>query len=360
MSAAHRTWTLGRTTTFTLVLGVGGTVASGIASAAGLSPVLVFVVAGATLAALAGLVGDATEQLGARLGAGATGILQSALGNLPELLISIFALRAGLVIVVQTALIGSILANGLLVLGIAFIGGGLRHGTQRFATGTPRLIAVMSLLAVSAMLLPTAAQLLHAPAAGHEEALSVVAAAVLLVLFAACTIFVLRGGDLGVTTDPGAEAPAWPMWLTLALLGVAGIGSALVSDWFVTALRPATQAIGISEGFTGLVIVAIAGNAVENVVGVRFALENRTDLALSVILNSSLQVALALVPVLVLLSFAVSSTHLLLVMPPLLLVALGLSSLISLAIVYDGESSWVEGVALVGLYIIIATAFWWQ
>jgi Ca2+:H+ antiporter len=339
--------------------GVSGSVATGVLVAAGVSPVIVFIVSAVTLAALAGLVGDATEQLGARLGAGATGILQSAVGNLPELLISIFALRAGLVLVVQTALIGSILANGLLVLGIAFVCGGLRHGTQRFATDTPRLIAVMSLLAVSAMLLPTAAQLLHAPASGHEETLSIVASVVLLLVFAGSTLFVLRGGALGVTTDPEAEVPAWPMWLTLGLLGIAGVGSALVSDWFVSSLRPATQAIGISEGFTGLVIVAIAGNAVENVVGVRFAMQNRMDLALSVILNSSLQVALALIPALVLLSFVVSSTHLLLVMSPLLLVALGLSAVISLAIVYDGESTWVEGVALIGLYVIIAAAFWW-
>ena len=346
-------------TRITTAVGVGGTAITGIASAANANPVVTFIVAGATLAALAALVGDATEQLGSRMGAGATGMLQSALGNLPELFISIFALRAGLIVVVQAALVGSILGNSLLVLGIAFFCGGLRHGTQRFNRETPMLITIMTLIAVSAIALPTAAQLLHTPAANHQDALSGVSALVLLLLFVASTIFVLKGGALGVTTTAEDEGVQWQLWIALTLLGGAGVASAFVSNWFVTALQPATDAIGISQGFTGLVIVAIAGNAVENVVGVRFALENRTDLAISVILNSSLQVALALIPALVLISFLVSSTHLLLVMSPLLVVALAVTAVITAVIVYDGESTWIEGVALIGLYVLIAAAFWW-
>jgi Ca2+:H+ antiporter len=127
----------------------------------------------------------------------------------------------------------------------------------------------------------------------------------------------------------------------------------------VEALSPAMHTLGISEAFSGLVVVAIAGNAVENVVGIQLAARNRPDYAMSVILNSSLQIALALVPVLVLLSVFVAPVPLTLVMPPLLVAALALTSVVSAVIVYDGESIWLEGVALIGLYGIIVSAFWW-
>src|SRR5947209_11453677 len=170
-----------------IVLAVGGatTVLSGLLTAAGASSILIFLLSAIALAALAALVGDGTEQLGMRLGSGATGILQSAFGNLPELFIAIFALRAGLVTVVQAALVGSILGNSLLVLGIAFLVGGLRHGTQRFQTETPRLIALMTLLSVSAVTVPTFAFKFHTPASHHEQALSVAVAIVLLLVYAA-------------------------------------------------------------------------------------------------------------------------------------------------------------------------------
>src|SRR6266849_220218 len=131
--------------------------------------VLTFVVSGVALAILAALVGQATDQLSTRLGPGATGVLQSALGNLPELFVGIFALRAGLVSVVQAALVRSIIGNSLFVLGLAFFVGGLRHGTQRFASGAPRTIAMLTLLAVAALVVPTLIHQLHTPAAGHEQ-----------------------------------------------------------------------------------------------------------------------------------------------------------------------------------------------
>ena len=143
------------------------------------------------------------------------------------------------------------------------------------------------------------------------------------------------------------------------MLALASVLAALVSDWFVEALTPATRALGLSEAFTGLVIVAIASNAVENVVGVQLAARNKSDHAISVILNSPLQIALALVPVLVLLSFVLGGAHLLLAMPPLLVATLALSTVLPTLIVYDGESIWLEGLALIGLYGMIATAFWW-
>jgi Ca2+:H+ antiporter len=287
-------------------------------------------------------------------------VLQSGLGNLPELFVSIFALRAGLVEVVQSALIGSILGNSLLVLGLAFLLGGLRHGTQRFDSQAPRAIANLTLLAVAALAMPTLARGLHTPAAAHAEALSIACAVVLLVIFVASIPVSLQGGPEAVSTSGGEVAEAlWPLWLAAVILTIAGVGAAFVSDWFVAAIQPAIATLHLSQAFTGLVVVAIAGNAVENVVGVQLAARNKPDYAISVILNSSLQVALGLGPVLVLLSLVIGGAHLTLVLPGLLVAALGLTALLSAIIVYDGESTWLEGATLIGLYGIIAASFWW-
>ena len=352
---------LGRRDRLTAAIAFAATVLSGILSATHAGSVLVFIFSVVALAVLATLVGRATGQLGARLGPGATGVLQSALGNLPELFVGIFALRAGYIALVQAALVGSILGNSLLVLGLAFLLGGLRNGTQRFASGPPRMIAVLTLLAVAALAVPTLAHNLHAPAGAHSDELSVACAVMLLVIFVASIPFSLGGGPGSVTG--GGEATSvggvWPVQLSGSILALAGVGAAFVSDWFVNALGPALSTIHLSQAFTGLVVVALAGNAVENVVGVQLSMANRTDYAISVILNSSLQVALGLIPVLVLLSFVISSVHLTLVLPPLLVAALGLAAALGALIVYDGESTWLEGAALIGLYGIIAASFWW-
>ncbi|HCI82562.1 MAG TPA: sodium:proton exchanger, partial [Ktedonobacter sp.] len=301
--------------TWIIVIGsLVGTLLAGLLTAFNANAVLIFIVSGVALSLLAALVGDATEQLGERLGSGATGVLQSALGNLPELFVGIFALRAGLIDVVQAALVGSILGNSLFVLGLAFFVGGIRHGTQRFSSQTPRTIATLSLLAVSALVVPTIVHGLHTPAAGHEEGLSIASAVILLIVFVASIPSSLQGTEKKELTQPSQSlslhepAPTiapptpfptpWPLWLTILLLVAAGVASAFVSNWFVSALTPAITFLHISQAFTGLVIVALAGNAVENVVGVQFAARNQPDFAISVILNSSLQVALGLTPVL--------------------------------------------------------------
>jgi Ca2+:H+ antiporter len=153
-------------------------------------------------------------------------------------------------------------------------------------------------------------------------------------------------------------SPRWSLATTVAVLGGAGAAAALTSDWFVDALAPATNALHMSEGFAGLVIVAIAGNAVENVVGVQLAVRNRPDFAISVIVNSALQVALLLTPVLVISSLFFATT-LTLVFPTLLALSLIASASIGALVVYDGESTWQEGAMLVGLYVVIASSFWW-
>ena len=351
---------LGRTTSLTTVASLVATILAFALHAIGVSETIVFAVAALALAALATLIGQATEQLGHRFGPRTTGILQSALGNLPELFISIFALQAGLVVVVQTALIGSILANTLLVLGLAFFLGGLKHGTQQFHGPAVRAMATLLVLAVAALAIPTLATEPGAPDAGHAVDLSVIVSLVLLVIFAASIPFSLGGG-------PGASAGVeelevervWPLGPTIAILVLGAVGAALTSDLFVDALRPTMASLRISEAFVGLVIVAIAGNAVEHVVGVQMAMRNKPDLGTSLILNSSLQVAIALTPALVLISLFVGGDVMTLVLSPLLLGAVALSTLLAALIVFDGESTWLEGLALLGLYVIIAASVWY-
>jgi Ca2+:H+ antiporter len=321
--------------------------------------VVSFLVTAAALAMLAMVVGDATEQLGKRMGPGATGILQSALGNLPELFVCIFALRAGLAHVVQAALIGSILGNSLLVFGLALFLGGLKNGRQVFNSGPPKMIVTLMILAFAALAIPTLTHRLHTQADRHLNSLNIFLAIVLLVLFAASTYFFLKGDKAVVAEHEEETTKPWALSITLIILALSGLAAAFVSDWFVEALQPAMKSLGINETFAGLVIVAVAGNAIENLVGIQLALRNQTDYAVSVILNSSLQIALGLFPLLVLLSFFLGGAILSFVLPPMLLVSLALAVIVTAFIVFDGESIWMEGLALVGLYCLIAAAFWW-
>jgi len=345
-----------------LMLGGGAAliVLAGLAHFGGWASGLTFVLSAAAMSLLAALVGLSVEQLGDRFGPGATGVLQSALGNLPELFICIFALRAGLVDVVRAALIGSILANLLLVLGLAFLVGGLKHGTQQLGSQRARTIVVLMMLSVTAMAIPSLTHHLHTPAEQHETTFSVIVSIILLGLFALSLPFSLRR-DTSDTASPAheKEAPRWPIALAIGMLAAAGVAAAFVSDWFVTALEPAMDSAGISQAFAGLVIVAIAGNAIENVVGIQLAAKGESEYAFSVVLNSPIQIALVLAPLLVIISQVFGLASLTLVFSPLLVVALVLSVVLAAMIALDGESTWLEGATLVALYAIIATAFWW-
>ncbi len=359
---------------------------AGVLHYVGAGDIAPFVVSAIALAVLASLVGRSVEALGDRLGAGATGVVQSALGNLPELFVTLFALHAGLYDVVRAAIVGSILANVLLVLGIAFVVGGLRHGTQRFGTEAARGISLMLVLAVAALLVPSLTSHLHTPAAGHERVLSIIVSVVLLVLFALSLPASIRrsadegqaaGGSDSRTIEAresraagGRDSRAaqaresdmregeWPLPLAVGMLAAGGVAAAFVSDWFVDELTPAMDRLGISQAFAGLVIVAIAGNAVENVVGIQLAARNKADYALSVILQSPLQIALVLAPVVVLAAPLVGATFTL-VLSPLLIAVLAIAVIVTVLVVLDGESTWFEGSALVALYAMIAAGFWW-
>ena len=365
---------------------LGGSAALGLAAALArdsAGTVAPFLISAVALALIAGLVGRSVDQLSDRLGPGALGVLQSALGNLPELFVSIFALRKGLTTVVSSALIGSILGNLLLVLGLAFVVGGRRHGMLRFSELRARMIMSLLILSVAAMFVPSLAHYVGAAAGSHEVALSRVTAVVLLAVFALsvpvslrreeqqaaeveeeeleAVVELERAGDAVDAVGPADEGsgPAWPFPLALVILVASALLAAYVSDLFVDALQPAMARLHINDVFAGLVIVAIAGNAVENAVGVKLAWREKTDHALAVILNSPLQIAVVLAPALVLLSPLIGGSAFTLVFSPMLMASVGLAVGSVAFLVSDGASDWLEGATMIGLYVLIAAAFWW-
>ena len=360
-----------------LTITVVATAAAGVLHFADMNAVVAFVVAALALAALASLVGRSVEALGDRLGPNATGILQTALGNLPELFVIMFALKAGLFGVVKATIVGSILSNALLVLGLAFVVGGLKHGRQRFAADDVRTLGLMFTLAVFILAIPSLTDALHTPAESHERAVSVVVSVVMLVLFALSLPATLGKRDKDPVEHPRASSPIvaspdsakaassatahgeWPLVMAIGMLAVAGVGAAFVSEWFVAALEPAMDAAGINEVFAGLVIVAIAGNAVENFVGIQLAAKNQMDYAVQVILQSPVQIALTIAPIICLAAVWLGQPGFDLVFSPLLLAVMIMSALVAVLVTFDGESNWFEGAVLCALYVAIATAFWW-
>ena len=312
-----------------------------------------FAIATLALAGLAWVVSFATEQLGERSGPAVTGLLQSTLGNLPELFVVIFALQAGELVVAQTAIVGSILANALLVLGLVIVVGARRSsdGVMRFSPRLPRDTATLLLVAVFIIVLLGLSLASHDPASHHVQAISTIGAICLLVVYGTWVVPYLRS-DSAPRVGPSTSRLGLALILTLLIL--AGVASAFVSEWFVNALAPAISVLNLSQAFAGLVIVALAGNAVENVAGLVLAYKRRADLAISVVKNSVAQVAAFLFPLLVLISFALS-TQLTFALAPVYIGALALTALILAQVTGDGEAAEFEGWALVALYVVLAT-----
>lgn len=337
-----------------------------------------FLVATLALAGLAWVVSFATEQLGERFGPGTTGMLQSTLGNLPELFVVIFALQKGELVVAQTAIVGSIFANAMLVLGLVIVVGARRapDGVMRFSHRLPRDTTTLLLVTVFIIVLLGLSLASHDPASRHVKTISAVGAVSLLVVYLAWVIPYLRAdtaaptgsGAIEPVKDAEADAPATAAELvtgqvdrprlslaaTIALLALAGVAAAFVSDWFINALAPAIAELHISQAFAGLVIVAIAGNAVENTAGLVLAWKGRSDLAISVVKNSVAQIAAFLFPLLVLISFLLATT-LTFALAPVYIGALLVMALAMWQVTSDGEAAAFEGWALVALYVILAT-----
>ena len=314
------------------------------------NPTATFIVAGAALAGVAWIVSFATEQVGERFGPAVTGILQSTLGNLPEFFIVIFALSAGEVVVAKTSLIGSLFANALLVLGIVIVvGARAGGGCMRFSTRLPRDTTTLLLLAVFTIVIVGIAVQSGAKAGEHVKGISIAGAVSLLIVYFLWVSSYLRSDE---PREPAHTTPAVPLSVSIVLLGIAGVAAAFVSDWFIQALDPAVEALGISKEFAGLVLVAIAGNAVENATGVVFAAKGQSDLAISVVKNSVAQIAAFLFPALVLVSLFFKNT-LTFELSPVYIGALLLTALAIWQITGDGEAGEFEGAALIGLYVVL-------
>jgi Ca2+:H+ antiporter len=328
---------------------------------AGVSPTAVFLLSAVTLGGLAWLIGIATETVGERFGPAVTGALQSTLGNLPELFVVLFALSAGEVVVAQTSILGSLFANALLVLGLAIAAGAWSADGEvmTFRKRLPNDTATLLLLALSAIALLGLSDRLGDGASEHEVAISVVGAVCILAVYGVWIWSYLRS-DTDV--EPAVERPAHgavPFRIAIALLAGAGVAAAFVSDWFVSALDPAVEALGISKAFTGIVIVGIAGNAVENVVGITLARKGQSDLAISVVKNSVAQIACFLYPALVLLSLFFAD-RLTFVLNPVYVAALAVTAVAVWQITGDGEAYAYEGLALVAIYVILATVVFYE
>jgi Ca2+:H+ antiporter len=271
------------------------TAVAGVAHYAGLASLVSFALAALALAGLAHVVSFATEQVGRRFGPGVTGVLQSTLGNLPELFVVIFALRAGEVVVAQTSILGSLFANALLVLGaVIVVGARAADGpVMRFRPRLPQDTATLLLVTVFIIVVVGISLASRDPASRHVQAVSTVAAIALLAVYLAWVVPYVRA-DAAAVDDADAEphrGPAVPLAVSAGLLTIGGVGAAFVSDWFVAEMRPTIDQLHISEAFAGIVIVAIAGNAVENVAGLVLAHKGKADLAISVVKNSVAQIA---------------------------------------------------------------------
>lgn len=334
------------------------TVGTAAAHYAGAPSLATFAVATVALAGLAWIVSFSTAQVGERYGPAATGLLQSTLGNLPEFFIVVFALHAGEVVVAQSSIIGSIFANALFVLGLAILAGchESADGVMRFQVRLPKDNATLLMLASFLIVLVGVSVGTGDRASHHVKAISIVGALALLVTYVVWLADYIRSDAPREALDAEHRVS---MATALALLAVGGVAAAFVSDWFISALTPAMHRIGVPKAFAGLVIVAIAGNAVENTAGVALALKGEADLAISVVKNSVAQIAAFLFPTLVLVSL-LFATPLTFALSPVFIAAVLLTALSLWQITGDGEATRFEGVALIALYVILAVVTFYE
>lgn len=329
------------------------------------NPVLVFGLACLGIIPLADLIGEATEELAHHTGPKVGGLLNATLGNAAELIITIFALREGLVELVKASIVGSILGNLLLVLGLSLLLGGLKNGIQKFDPRTAGLNATLLILAVVALAIPSLFDVAIQQNLAAELGLSEGVAVIMIVLYALSVIYAFthqKGEHDGAdpTTRPPAtphHEPKWSVRTALIVLVAATLGIVVMSEVLVGAVGHVTETLGWSELFIGIIIVPLVGNVAEHLVAVQVAIKNKMELSLAVSLGSSLQVALFVAPVLVFISLLVSSQTLLLVFSSFELIALVSASLVGALVALDGESNWLEGAMLLGVYAMVALAF---
>ena len=323
-------------------------------------PTLLFIVAAVAILGLAWVVGLSTERLGSLTGPQVGGILNATFGNIAELIIAFFALQAGLIEVVKASLTGSIIGNLLLVMGASVLIGGVRHGTQSFSPKIAGSNAALLVLALIGLFVPAVFALTNSDQAqGTITEESVLVALVLMVGYAISLIYQFTNPDrtLGGHGEPAGHAgPAWTgRTAIVVLLGAAAL-LAVLSEILVSAIEPFIASFGLTAFFVGVVLIPTIGNLAEHLVAVQLAYKNKMEFAMAVTFGSSLQVALFVAPVLVLLG-ALIGQPMDLVFTPLEIAAVAAAVGISALIAIDGETNWLEGSLLVLVYVILAVSF---
>jgi Ca2+:H+ antiporter len=331
---------------------------------------LIFVCSALGVIPTAALMGRATEQLAARSGPGIGGFLNVTFGNAPEIIIALFALHEGLQEVVKASLVGSILGNILLVMGAAMLVGGLRRERQFFDRTAANVQALMLMLAAAALAMPAIFQLvagggLPQPTekahnfGGDIEHLSIAVAIVLLITYFAGLFFSLKTHKDLFNPEHGDEEgeEPWSVRKSVTWLAIAGVAVGVMSEILVGSITEASESIGLSPFFVGIIVVAIVGNAAEHWVAVYFASRDKMDLSVNIAIGSSAQIALFAAPVLVLVSLVLGPFPMSLVFNGLELGALFLAILIAQAVTHEGESTWFEGFQLLSVYVVLGLAF---
>lgn len=324
-------------------------------------PLLIFAASALAIIPLAGLLGRATEHLTSHVGAGIGSLLNASLGNAAELIIALVALREGLHDVVKASLTGSIIGNVLLVMGASMIAGGVKYERQKFNQTAAGLGSSLLVLAAVSLIIPA---LFHFTAADRgvriEHELSLLIAIVLFIIYVLSLAFSLKthrhlyAGQEHDCHDIG-ERP-WSYRMSLIVLTVVTILIGIMSEMLVGAIEPAAHQLGLTQVFVGVILVALVGNAAEHSTAVLMAMKNKMDLALGIAVGSSMQIALFVAPVLVFASYFFGEP-LDLIFTPFEVAAVTMSVLILGFISMDGESHWMEGVMLVGVYAMLAVAF---
>jgi len=321
----------------------------------------IFITSALAIVPLAGWLGSATEHLASKTGEGVGGLLNATFGNAAELIIALVALQKGLYDVVKASLTGSIIGNILLVTGAAVLAGGLKYKEQRFNATAARSQASMLTLAVIGLVIPAAYHWLGGPSVkSNEQGLSFEIAVVLLVTYVFNLIFSLKTHKQlfqGEAAEVETTGEMWSMRKSVLVLAGATAMIAWISEILVGSVEAAAHSFGMSQIFVGVIVVAIVGNAAEHSTAVLVARKNRMDLSLGIAIGSSLQIALFVAPLLVLLSKFIGPAEMNLVFSPAEVMAIGLAVLIVGQIASDGESNWLEGVQLLAVYLMLAMVF---
>jgi Ca2+:H+ antiporter len=329
------------------------------------SPPMVFFCAALAIVPAAKLIVHATEQIAARTGEAIGGLLNATFGNAPELIIAIVALRAGLLDMVRASIVGAILANLLLALGASFLLGGLRQKDQLFNADAARVYGSMMLLAVISLIVPSAFGRVFTAVEHVDEvrSLNLWMALLLLAAYVLYLLFQLKTHPHVFKSDAGggeeeAHGPAWGMPRAIGSLVGASVLAAWMSEILVGAAEGTGEALGMSEAFIGLVVVAVVGGAAESLSAIAAARKGKPDLTMGVVFGSCIQIALFVAPVLVLLSHVVAPETLDLTFRRAELGALFLGVLIGVVVSADGRGNWFKGVQLLAVYTAIALMFY--